>query len=305
MSVFADHIGLNITEEKLQLVEIIYKESEFVVESIEEEYFEEVLSQDIKETKFIHILQNAYNEIVLRNFINTDKVSISLPLNYFKTFELPVDKNLIQSDLNEYVEWEFVQLFPHLNKDEYAFQPITSNEEDDSESLRTFVYCIPKSILKILHKFCVRNNLLLLNVDNSHIAATTFLQLGKSTKEQLSIYIDSLKVSAILFKENQFVFQKQIKYKVISDIPIVVKQIYDEIIKRNLISSSLSNFFVSGNTLSKELINKLENDLNLKAKSILPFEKISVSQKITKEEYLNDNAAKFSSATGMAIRLVS
>ena len=46
-------------------------------------------------------------------------------------------------------------------------------------------------------------------------------------------------------------------------------------------------------------------ELKLTAKSISPFNQISVSQNFTNDKYLNGNSTKFSSAAGMAIRLVS
>lgn len=305
MDVFANQLGINITEEKLQLVEIAYKENIFVLENVEEEFFEEALTFETKETKFIHILQNAYNEITLRNSINTDKVSISLPLNFFKVFELPLDQNLKDNDLTEYIEWEFSQLFPALVKDDFSFQPYIIDKKESPSISKAIVYAISKPVLKVLHKFSVRNNLQLMSVDNAHLAATSFLQISNNSENQLSIFLDSRKVSIALLNGRQLLHYKQKEYKGILDIPKTVKHLYDEIVSRDLVSSAINNFFVSGNTVSQELINSLEMELNLTAKSITPFNQISVPQNFTNDKYLNGNSTKFSSAAGMAIRLVS
>jgi len=305
MTNFTNQLGLNITEEKLQLVEIAYKNNTFVLENVEEEYFDEALTFNTKKTKFIHILQNAYNEIVLRTSITTDKVSISLPLNFFKTFELPIDQNLNNNDLVEYIGWEFSQLFPKNKKDEFSFQPYIVKENNDCTVQRSVIYSISKSILKLLHKFCVRNNLQLVNVDNSHIAATTFIQANEASENQLSIFLDSNKISVALFNNNHLLYYKQKDYYVISEIAKTVKQIYNEILERNLIISSISKFFLSGNALSDELIKNIEHELDLTSELIIPFTQIPISPNFTNRKYLNGNSTKFSSAAGMAIRLVS
>ena len=111
MSVITNQLGLNITEEKLQLVELNYTGNSCYLENIDEEYFEELISSETKEAKFIYILQNAFNEIILRNPINANKVSVSLPLSFFNTFEIPAEQNLTGSDFDEYLEWEFQNYF--------------------------------------------------------------------------------------------------------------------------------------------------------------------------------------------------
>jgi len=305
MSIFANQLGLNITEEKLQLVEIAYNDNLFVLENVEEEFFEEALTFDTKETKFIHILQNTYNEIALRSSINTYKVSISLPLNFFKIFELPIDQNLKKKDLTEYIEWEFAQLFPSELKDNFSFQPYIIDKKESPSISKAIVYAISKPVLKVLHKFSVRNNLQLMSVDNAHIASTSFLQIKNNSENHLSIFLDSRKVSFAVLKGRQLLHYKQKEYKGILDIPTTVKFLYDEIVKRDLIETSIKNFFISGNTLSQELINSLEKALDLTAISLTPFDQISISKNFKNDKFLNGNSTKFSAAAGMAIRLVS
>ncbi len=40
MSIFTNQLGLNIAEEKLQLVEIAFKNDNFILENVDEEFFE-------------------------------------------------------------------------------------------------------------------------------------------------------------------------------------------------------------------------------------------------------------------------
>ena len=86
MSTLTNQTGLSITEDKVQLVEIISKENTFYLENVDEEYFEESLFENTKESKFIHILQNAFNEIILRKPLTSGKISITIPPSFFLKF---------------------------------------------------------------------------------------------------------------------------------------------------------------------------------------------------------------------------
>ena len=66
MSILISQFGLNITENQIQFVEIAKDENHIILENVDEEFFEESINDETKEPKFIHILQNAFNEIILR-----------------------------------------------------------------------------------------------------------------------------------------------------------------------------------------------------------------------------------------------
>ena len=42
MAIYSNQIGLNITEERLQLIEIVFENNEYLIENVDEEYFEEL-----------------------------------------------------------------------------------------------------------------------------------------------------------------------------------------------------------------------------------------------------------------------
>jgi Tfp pilus assembly PilM family ATPase len=305
MSAITNQLGLNITEEKLQLVELNYTENSCYLENIDEEYFEELITADTKEAKFIYILQNAFNEIILRNPINSIKVSVSLPLSFFNTFEIPAEQNLTSTDFDEYLEWEFSKLYPGLFKESFTIQSHVAATNKNNENLNAFVYIISKSTLKIIHKFCVRNNLQLKNVDNSHIASTAFLQLKQTEEKQLSIFIDNHRISIILYSGNKFLYYKQKEHKSISEIPLLAKDIYDEIKERYLKFDNPTTFILFGNIHSEKLKDDLEKTLELTAQTINPFEKIKTATGFSDNKFYKESPLKFSSATGMALRLVS
>lgn len=305
MSFLTNHVGLNIDEDKLQLVEIVKKENQFILENVDEEFFDEPLLKSFKESKFIHILQNAFNEIDLRNPISSSQISISLPLNYFRYFEIPVDKNLTKKDLNEYINWEFSKLVPSEEKDNFSIQKVDMRSPNYHTAKRLLVFAIEKEYLKRIHKFCVRNNLSLKNIDNSHIASSAFLQLNTFNLNQFSLFIESNVISFILFSNGSLNFFKSKKYLNLSEIPFLINSSLEEIGNRNLTKENIDKLFLSGNSISRELIKNIESSTDLSVELINPFSLITISPKLNETKFVTDYFSKFSPAAGMAFRLVS
>ncbi|MCW8849426.1 MAG: hypothetical protein OQJ81_05545, partial [Melioribacteraceae bacterium] len=200
MSILTNQLGLSLSESKIQLVEIVNKENSVYLENVDEEYFEEPIDSDTKEAKFIHILQNAFNEIILRKPVSSSKISVGLPPHYFKAFELPIDKNLTKNDVNEYIKWEISKLFPSY-KSTFSFQKIILNTPNYEQYKKMLVFAIDQNFLKRIHKFCTRNNLKLQFVDNVHIAVVTLVVENNSAKNILSVFIEDNHISSLLFSK--------------------------------------------------------------------------------------------------------
>ena len=139
MSLYQCHTGLNITGDKIQLVEIEYKDDEIFLSSVEQEYFEEYLEFSNKETKVNSLIQKSFDEINLRKKLKNNVVSISLPLDIFKIVELPYDKSLIRADLIDQFKWEFSVLFPEKIPTEYMIQYIELPPKEINEGDKVIV----------------------------------------------------------------------------------------------------------------------------------------------------------------------
>jgi Tfp pilus assembly PilM family ATPase len=122
MSPKNNRIGLSIFEDRINLVEIIKEDQDYCVKNVDEEFFEEIISEKTKEAKYIHILQNAFNEILLRKSLTSQLLSVGLSPSNFKIFQIPTDKNLTKNDLKEYIKWEITKLFPTFGEDYFTFQ---------------------------------------------------------------------------------------------------------------------------------------------------------------------------------------
>ncbi|MEW6703168.1 MAG: hypothetical protein AB1298_10700, partial [Bacteroidota bacterium] len=60
---FKNHVGINLTESKLQLVEICYKEDSFFLENVDQSVLNEILTPSLAENKIINALQNSFDKI--------------------------------------------------------------------------------------------------------------------------------------------------------------------------------------------------------------------------------------------------
>ena len=191
-------------------------------------------------------------------------------------------------------------------KENFVIQSyVTSADSNEKENLNAFVYVVSKSILKIIHKFCVRNDLQLKNIDNTHIAATAFLQLKQIQEKQLSLFIDNHRISIMLYSNNKFLYYKQKEHKSIAEIPLLVKDLYNEVSERYLKFNSPQSVMLFGNIYSEKLKGELEKTLGLPIQTVNPFEQLKTTSDISENKFYEENNTKFSSATGMALRLVS
>ena len=300
MSILTNQIGVSITESSIQLVEIVNKEDKIFLENVDEEYFEESLYETTKEAKFIHILQNAFNEIILRSPLKSNKISVTLPPSYFRIFEIPADKNLTKNDLNEYIKWELTKLFPDENADNLVTQKLVLDTPTFQSYKRVLIYSINENILRRIHKFCVRNSLTLKYIDNAHVASSALIDDDSNI---LSIYAESKDLSIILYSNNNIFYQVQKQFNSISQIPELISSTNDEIKERELLSKGVELSYMDGISTTNELKNSISTTNNISFKDFAPFSKLEISDNLINSNLVTENAAKFASATSIALRL--
>ncbi len=304
MSILTNQVGINISENSLQLVEISKKFGKVYLENVDEEFFDETLEENQKETKFIHILQNAFNEIILRTPLKTSKVLISLPLSFFKIFEIPIDKNLTQNDLNEYLLWEFNKLFPSFNKFDSNIQKVFLDTPTYQPYKRVSVFALNKEILKRLFKFCVRNNLHLKAVDNCHNSSNGILKYYANKLNGISIYLENKKASAMVFSNNKLIFSKINNFTSIPETLTFLDKVQNEVESRNLSKSKSEQLFLLGSSVNNELLNQIKDTFSISPVTVEGFSELKLDITHLERSKWNNSKTKFNPALGMALRLI-
>jgi len=120
-----DHTGFTLTSSKIQFVEVGFKNEKFILQNIDEVYFDERLNlTEDKETKITSVLQTAFNELLIKNRTSASTASFTLPVEMFYTVQIPYDNTLLYQDLLEEIRWELSVLYPFVNPKELVIQHI-------------------------------------------------------------------------------------------------------------------------------------------------------------------------------------
>lgn len=303
---FNNHIGINLTETKLQLVEISFKDDSFYLENVDQTIHSENFSTNFPEEKLISILQASFNKIAKRKPINSQSISFALPNNYFKIFEVPYDDSLVKKDLHDHFRWEISILYPECDKDNFFIQHIEIDKSAMRREKKAIIFAVAKNLVTAISKFCRQNTLDLKYIDNAHLASNAFLYLDKqqSTSEtSLSIYVDQ-KFSSISAMDGLFPFY----FKVLDP---SAQNIFDELTsavnKLNDFNLSLNNFsrvLLYGQDLTDEFENKMKNFFGPSLKIVNPFERLRTEESILKNPLYRIKFNSFTASTGIAIRIV-
>jgi len=303
---FSNHAGINITETKLQIVEISYKDDLFFLENVDQAVHTESISPRMPEEKFVGILQESFNRATRRKAVNTSRVSFALPNNFFKIFEIPYDDSLVKKDLNDHFRWELSVLFPDCNNNDFYIQHIEIDKSRIRPEKKAIVLAIEKSLVKMINSFCVKNKLELKYIDNVHLASNAFLYLDKSLAEggiALSLYIDQNYSSiAAIDRTSPFYF------KVLDSNS---QNLFDELTRSikafDDFNISLKNFdriLLYGQDLTGEFENKLKNFFGLPLRKTNPFEHLKAEQSVLENHFYKYKFNSFSAAAGIAIRII-
>lgn len=303
---FSNHTGINITETKLQIVEISYKDDSFYLENVDQAIHLESISPQLTEEKFIGILQESLNRATKKKPISSARVSFALPNNFFKIFEIPYDDSLVKRDLNDHFRWELSVLYPQCSNHEFYIQHIEIDKSRVRQEKKAIVLAIEKSLVKMINNFCLRNNLELKYVDNVHLASNAFLYLDKTFTNDglaISLYVDQNYSSiAAIDRSSPFYF------KIFNSNP---QSLFDDLTKSirtledfNLSLKDFNRILLYGQDLTDEFENKLKNFFGVSLKKTNPFEHLKAEQSVLENHFYKYKFNSFSAAAGIAIRII-
>ncbi len=307
MASIYNHTGINITSSKLQLVEVVHRDNRFFVENVDEEYFFEFLDFSSKETKIISLLQNAFDEMILRNPLQSANISFTLPIELFKIVEIPYDQSLTGVDLTAHLKWELSILFPADSSSDFIVQYIPVKRGSESDSNHLIIVALLKQHLKTLHKFCSRNNLQLKYADNPHIASNLVISSNPDLSERdqkMSIFISDRVLSVILLTNNIPGYFKTKSLKKISEVIPKLGEIFDDLNSLNINTTEIKEIFVSGDNIGDSLLKQISDSRGIKLHRINPFQSVNFPPKLKENEYFTEKFNSFVPSAGIAFRMI-
>lgn len=307
MPLFENHAGINITSSKIQVVEVDYKDDCFYLENADEEYFSEFINFGSKETKIISVLQNSFNEILLRKPLNCSSVSFTFPHDFFRIVELPFEETLVREDLIENFKWELSVLYPETKMEEMLVEPVILSPELNLSPNHAIVIAAFKKYIKIIHKFCVRNNLNLKFVDNVHIAANPLSLAevkGRLDGLNISIFLGEKDYSLMVLSETTPLHFSVNKFNNVSEIMEIIKSDLNKLESKNIKAGNIDKTYVFGDIVSDTFIDQIKKELGLNPVKMNPFAKIKISSDIQDNENIVEKSNTFVSAAGVALRLI-
>ncbi len=307
MTGFENHAGFTISSSKLQVVEIIQKDDQFVLENVDEAFLNEPLdlTQD-KETKISALLQGAFDEIQVRNPFKSTAASFSLPLEIFKVVQLPYDNTLLHQDLIEEFRWELSLIFPGINPADQVLQYIEIDKNKFIDKNTSIVISVSRKYIRIIKAFCDKNKLKLKFIDNIHLASERALSATNPVSEKgliLSLFLAG-KYLSVLFSYQGKPIYFRIRYLHNSgDIVKFVASELDSNQHPNINRRLLESAFISGEELSSSMIETLRDKLEIPLIHFNPLAKIKPNPRLFENRYFSEKFNSFSASAGIALRL--
>lgn len=301
------HAGINLSSNKIQLVEIFNTPDEVRLENLNEATFGEPLNlkQD-KESKILSQMQAAYDQIRLQKPIRSSTISFSLPLELFYITQLPYDNTLLHRDIMEEFKWEFSVLYPFILPDEISLQYLEVDRNMVFTKNTAIVYGIERKYLRILHKFCEQNNLKLGYIDNAHLSSERALALSDSFIKQglrLSIFISEESLSNMLSLDGKTIAQKVYTLKNKNDIRQLIEQDISPSKSRNIMKGLVQAGYITGDNVSESLVQTLSNKIGISFLAFNPLDKLTPLKKIKESPLYIKKYNSFSAAAGIAFRI--
>lgn len=307
MTGFENHAGFTLSSSRLQVVEIVQKEDQFVLENIDEAYLNEPLNlENDKETKISALLQGAFDEILVRNSLKSTTASFSLPPEIFKVVQLPYDNTLLHQDLLEEFRWELSLIYPDINAAEQVIQYIEIEKNRLIDKNTAIIISMSRKYIKFIKEFCERNRLKLKFVDNVHLASERALTAANPVSEKgliLSVFLAGKHLSLIFSYQGKPVYFRVYYLHNASDI---VKHISSELESDrhpNISRQMLESAYISGEELSSSMIETLREKLDIPFVHFNPFAKIKPNPRLFENRYFAEKFNSFSPSTGLALRL--
>jgi hypothetical protein len=301
-----NRVGINITKDKLQYVEYVYLQGEFILDHLDEAYFtEEIDYHNEKEAKIQSVLQAAFNEIVTDHKVKSKYLFVTLPASLFRIARLPYENSLLEQDIITELKWEMDQLYPYGSNSEYSIQ-FHQIENKESALRYAIAASLDRKYLRLMKNFAQKNGFTLSVVDFAHFACDSALFYNYNTAaddDVLSIFLDEHRLSAEFISSGKALHFRFYSYQSYNEIPRLIQEIVSSYVPLTKQNRRLQTAFIFGDSITPALVDTWEKTTGLKYYPVNPFKKITISQKLAHSKLLKEHFYKFSAAAGICYRM--
>lgn len=304
---YENQAGFNISNSKLQVVEVNLVNDQFRLVNVDEAGFDELINFDsVEDKKLGALLQGAFNKLQKTKKLNSSTVSFTLPFEIFYSMQVPYDSSLLYQDLVEELKWELSVLYPFVNPKDIVIQFVEIGKNIFNDTQMALVFGMKRKYLELLDSFCKNNNLKLKFVDNMHIAAERSLSLSNTINYKgltLSVYINKNYLS-LFFNFNS----KPLLFKVIplNDASEISEYIAKETSGSSIVKiqrSQIEAAFISGENVNPNFVLTLKKALGINFNLFNPFDKIRPLPELYESKLYLEEYNSFSAAAGIAFRV--
>ncbi len=307
MAGFENQAGFTLSNSKLQLAEVIYSDERFILNNVDEIYYNETLNfEKDKETKILALLQAAFNELLIKKPLQSSSVSFALPFELFNVIQIPYDNTLLHQDLIEEFKWEFSVLYPYLSTTDFVIQYFEIEKNNLIDQSSVIVIAIHRKYLQLIHNFCSNNNLKLKFIDNIHVASERALMLNYVSASRgltMSVYLANKYFSLIFSIDGKPIYFKVIPLNDATEIPSLLLTETSSQKSFNISRNLIDNAYITGEEISETIIHTLNNALEIEFKYFNPFDKINAGPNLFGNKYYAEKFNSFSASAGIAYRL--
>lgn len=297
--------GISLTSSKLQFIEI-EKESDLLqVVNCGQTFFSPQIDFELQDESIVlDQLQSAFDEIKIRHPIKSNNISFALPPEFFITQQLPYDSNLNQSEIKDEYMWELSEMFPHISINDLALKFYELDNTLLQGSNNALVVALNKKYLLMIKQFCQANKLNPKLVDNSSIAANTFLNkefLNDVNVVRINIFDSKNMITVFINVSSKPAFVKTFGKDKKDYVIKMLSELSDDKIKSTL-QNSRCEAIISGEEPDPELVYQLAKIIGSELKKLNPFEIIKFKNESSNNSVLADDFTMFTSVVGIASR---
>ncbi len=307
MATLENRSGIYLTSTKIQYVEFIYRNNEYILEYLDEAYFDEELQLlTDKETKILSQLQSTFNELVARHPVNAKALFLALPPECFRIVRLPYDNTLLRQDLLTQFNWEFAQLFPHESADDFSMQFYEIEENELTENSYAIIAALNRKFLRLAASFSRKNSFLLQAVEYAHFSCDSALLLNYPAVNEglyLSLLLDNGTLSFELLMNGKPVYLRTKKMKSEGDLGATLHAELQTLAEYNVDLKQVSSAFLFADRLSPAFVGSIEEYTRLKIYPVNPFKRFTIHSKLATSKILKEHFYSFASAAGACYRL--